>query len=311
MSDELNLNDLNETDWDGIASTVDTTKKSGGIFTKDDERIWKPDYKIPAIYQFYFLPDLKSKHTILGYETHSIKYSEENKERFLFGVCAKTTGQKCGICDFGWAKFNNEQSSKADKDDAKGYLPQKAEYTNILMVKDPQHPENNGKVFIYKLPVVVRQLIEERIKPTEKNLSDDEFVGFIPFQANRTSKFRLDITIDTSRAKSRCDYKKSKFIARKEEELEPIADTKEGMLKILNQCYNLKETIDEYITAKVIEPAKYDETTTIGQMMKGNIPAFVPNHVGKSTTDIKDVVIVEGESKDDLSAEEMKFMDNL
>lgn len=310
MSDLLNLDDLNNTDWNEIASTADQSKKSGGIFTKDDERIWKPDYTKAQIYQFYFLPDLKSKSTIFGFETHTVKYFEDNKEKKLFGVCPKSVGKDCPICSYGWDRYNDPKSGEIDKKESKNFLPQKQEYCNILMVKDPMNPENNGKVFLYKLPVSVRKLINERLKPSDKNLQDDEFVEFIPFQWNKTSKFKLDVSIESTN-RSRCNYDKSKFIARNEKELETIASSKEEALNILNSCYNLKETITEYTNNKYIKEDKYSPDTMIGKMLKGGYSGItVSEDSYRPSTNNSAPVVDESNDGDGVTDDEAEFINS-
>jgi hypothetical protein len=314
MSDLLGLDDLVSTNWDEINQTATETNKGGKntIFTKDDERIWKPDYAKEAIYQFYLLPDLKSKQTILGFQTHTVKYFEEGQEKKLFGVCQKSAGEvSCPICDKGWSIYNDKQASKIDKENMKNFLPQQSEYCNILVVKDPSNPANEGKVFLYKLPKVVRDLINERIKPSEKNQSDPEFIPFSPFTPTKTSKLKLDVTIGSKNgSKERCNYDKSKFLVRNAKELEAIAPSNEKILEILNNCYNLKEVIGEYVTSKVIKKERYDDDTTVGKILKGKTASGFEN-IKTYSENQSSHKVDETETVADISAEEADFMNNL
>jgi hypothetical protein len=294
-------------------------KEGTRIFSKDDERIWKPDYKKSGIYQIVFLPfiDLTKKENIFtgSFSTHSVRFRdpETNKDGVLFGICPKTKGkdERCVICDYGWDGW--KEASKATKEHKKNFLPSQSEYVNVLVVKDPITPENNGKVFMYRLPASIKKMIAERMNPTEANLKDDDFVAFNPYNPARTSKFKLyvDINENASSNKERCDYKRSAFIARKKEELAPIGESKEEIGQILSQCYDLKTCIDEHVEQKMITKETIDRFPIVKKAIAGEITSVGTEGMSSIPGGSQGSVDVNDVPNDSISAEDEDFLKNI
>lgn len=302
--DLIGMDDILNANWDEFEKKAQDEKKGGGAFSKDDTRIWKPDYSKSGIYYFYFLPDMKSNLPTNIFNTHSIKLFDNGKKMNIYGVCPKTVGKECPICEYGWGLYNMEGSTKSDKDQARNFLPQKNEYVNILVVKDPSNQDNEGKVFLYKLPVSIKKLVAERLSPSDKNLADDEFVAFNPFKPTATSKFKLDVETNPS-DRSRCNYDKSKFVARSKKELGMITKDKEELVKIINSCYNLKEAVDEYVEKRVISEEKYAKESILGKIISGSSMIQSPP---TDYVEPKTHVIDEDNGDDGISDEEKEFM---
>lgn len=312
-------NMFNTDNFDEAAKHSDQKEQGARIFSKDDVRIWKPDYTKSGIYQIVFLPfmNLETKENIFtaGFSTHSVKFRDPatNKDGTLFGVCPKTKSkdERCAICDYGWDGW--KEASKATQKHKKNFLPTQMEYVNVLVVKDPTTPENNGKVFMYKLPVSIKKLINERMNPTEANLKDDEFVGFNPYNPGKTSKFKLyvDINENASSNEQRCDYKRSGFIARSREELGPIADTKEETANILSQCYDLKACIAEYVDQKLITPETIDKFPIVKKVIAGEIASTGTEGMTSIPGSTQGTVETRDVPDNSISAEDEDFLKNI
>jgi len=268
----LNMDDLLNMDFDQmVVDSSSTGSNDTKIFSKDDPRIWKPDYKSEGIYQFYFLPSIKDKTVTQKFSTHSVKYFDDGKAQSLYGICPKQTGGDCPLCDYGWKMMGRkgDGTPQHQRDAAKNWLPQQSEYCNILMVKDPKNEDNNGKVFLYKIPKVIKELIDERVTVSEKNATDEEFIAFNPFKFSETAKFKLDVETDPKDPK-RTKYTKSKFMVNSKKDLGMIAKTKEEVLAILNETHNLTEAVAEYVEAKILTVDKIMKTPKIGDILSGN-----------------------------------------
>jgi len=303
-----------EMDFDSAVEEFNNPKSADGIkvFGKNDERIWKPDYKKSAIYQFYFLPYINpetKKVKITGqFSTHEVKFFADGKTRKLFGICPKSKGLECKICDHGWDGW--KEASKPEKDEKKNFLPSQNEWVNIYMVKDPLKPENNGKVFLYKLTKTIGDLVKERTdsKLAEKKKDNPFFVAFNPFNPTKTSKFMLDVNIpENANANDRCDYKKSMFLVRSAEELGAIAKTGDEIKEIMSKAYDIQASVDEYVDAKIITDeviAKYPVVVKMLAGMSSGMESIntIPGHSSSvdSTDDSSDI--------DDASRE---FLDSL
>ena len=69
-------------------------------------------------------------------------------------------------------------------------------YSNILVINDPEHPENNGKVFLFKYGKSIMDLIAARMKDSEVDPLDEDSVvvaGVNPFDFWAGADFALKI----------------------------------------------------------------------------------------------------------------------
>jgi hypothetical protein len=77
--------------------------------------------------------------------------------------CPSTVGKKSILKDIFW-KLRNSPSAK-DQDLAKSFSRKEDYYSLIQIVKDPNRPELEGKIMIFKFGKKVNDLIEQQIKP--------------------------------------------------------------------------------------------------------------------------------------------------
>lgn len=312
MSDTFDLG----LDLDSAVQEMNKPKTADGIklFGKDDDRIWKPDMKKSAIYQFFFIPykDAVTKKTILtgSFSTHSFKVldpKDSNKSSTVYGVCAKTLGQPCKICDYAWDGFD-KNAPDAVKNKRKMYRPQNSEYVNILMIKDPLTPENNGKVFLYKLPVSLKKLINERINPDDKNKADEDFIAFNPFNPGCTGKFKLDVTVP-EKTTDFVKYDKSKFNVNSKADLCAIANTKEEAIKIIDSAYDIQSSINEFTEAKLLTEEKIMKSAFArligGTYVPEEVTSIPDNHRTSSGGS------VDVSSDDGVTDDEQAWLDNV
>lgn len=77
--------------------------------------------------------------------------------------CPSTVGKKSILKDIFW-KLKNSPSAK-DQELAKSFSRKEDYYSLVQIVKDPNHPELEGKVMVFKFGKKVNDLIEQQIKP--------------------------------------------------------------------------------------------------------------------------------------------------
>jgi hypothetical protein len=77
--------------------------------------------------------------------------------------CPSTVGKKSILKDIFW-KLKNSPSAK-DQELAKSFSRKEDYYSLVQVVKDPNHPELEGKVMVFKFGKKVNDLIEQQIKP--------------------------------------------------------------------------------------------------------------------------------------------------
>jgi hypothetical protein len=103
-------------------------------------------------------------------------------------------------------------------------------YSNILVVKDPTRPENEGKVFIFKYGKKIFDKINEAMFP---EFPDEKPMN--PFDMWEGANFVLKVR----KVEGFPNYDKSEFAS-----IEPISNDDEKIEKIWNKCHSLQEIID-------------------------------------------------------------------
>ena len=124
---------------------------------------------------------------------------------------------------------------ESDKDIARNQKRRLHYVSNILVIRDPAHPENDGKVFLYEYGVKIFVKITDISTPDELGESN----GIDPHNFWEGANFRLRAqSVKGSDGRDYRNYDKSAF-----DSSTPIAETDEEIEKIWNQQYSLQDII--------------------------------------------------------------------
>ena len=115
---------------------------------------------------------------------------------------------------------------EADKEIARKRKRKLQYYSNIFVVSDPKHPENEGKVFLFKFGKKIFDKITEAMKP---EFEDEKPIN--PFYFWEGANFKLMIR----KVDGYWNYDKSEF-----DSASAIADNDEAIEEIWNKQYALK-----------------------------------------------------------------------
>lgn len=239
-------------DWDDTLKQINeqTDKKSKYI----DERIYYPKLKDDgtgsAKIRFLPAPDQKVPWSLIF--SHSI-YGPNG---WYIQNCPTTPGidKQCPACE-----DNRKVWSENDEDTArkltKGRNRKANYYTNILIVKDPANPENEGKVFLFRYGVKIHEKIIAKIKPSEEILKP-----VMIFDYYDGADFNLIIKRKKiGNGKSVANYDDSNFD-------NPSSIDEEKLEQIVESRFSISEFIqeDKFLTYDVLKQ-KYDKVmgTTI------------------------------------------------
>lgn len=146
--------------------------------------------------------------------------------------CPTTNGDTCPVCESNSALWNS--GIKANRDivsgtrDNPGRKRKLSYISNIYVVSDPKHPENEGKVFLFKYGKKIFDKLTEAMHPA---FEDETAIN--PFNLWEGANFKLKIR----RVEGYQNYDKSEF-----ESAAPLASDEE-MEKIWNSEYSLKELV--------------------------------------------------------------------
>jgi hypothetical protein len=139
-----------------------------------------------------------------------------------------TMGQKDPVSEYNRVLWNS--GSDRDKETARKQKRKLSYYTNIYVVKDPAHPENEGRVFIYKFGKKIFDKITESMQP---QFADEQAVN--PFDFWAGANFKLKIR----KVEGYWNYDKSEF-----DKPSPLLDDDDKLENIYKNLNDLNEFSD-------------------------------------------------------------------
>lgn len=150
-----------------------------------DERFWKlaTDAKTKigsAVIRFLMSPKNEEVPWVMKY-VHRFKTPTG---QWIYENCPTTHNQVCPIC-----KENSKlwaTGLDADKQVARGRKRGQRYITNILVIEDPAHHENDGKVFLFEYGSTLHEKIKDALNP-----EFEETDPFNPFDFWEGANFRL------------------------------------------------------------------------------------------------------------------------
>lgn len=152
---------------------------TGGYVDFLDGRRWKPTFPKDGSVEYIirFLPS--SNQDAPDFQELFKHYIEHNGNK-LYITCPTTLGKshKCPVCE------SNKAIWDSDEETARNRKRQKTYFANVFIVADPVNPENNGKIFVYEMPLIVKRMIDDCVTPPKeksKYALDGEARQFDPF----------------------------------------------------------------------------------------------------------------------------------
>ena len=139
-----------------------------------------------------------------------------------------TLGENDPVGELNTTLWNS--GSEANKEIARKQKRRLSFTANILVVSDPKHPENEGKVFLFKFGKKIFDKIMDKARPT---FEDEKPVNVFDFWEGANFKLRM------RKKDGYANYDESAFM-----EPAAISDDDEKILKIANSQHKLSEFID-------------------------------------------------------------------
>jgi len=156
------------TDWSAAMNKIkDQATKKGGNSYKD-ERVYYPQFNDNGTAQaiIRFLPSPDTDVPFVSVYSHSIK----GPGGWYIENCPTTLKNECPACKANSAIWDTDPDTARKRKRKQNY------YSNILVIKDPANPENEGKVFLYKYGKKVHDKIMEKIQPGEDSIDEPVMV---------------------------------------------------------------------------------------------------------------------------------------
>lgn len=214
--------------WDAIQEKVKESEKK--TFEKDP-RLYIPkknkDGSFKALIRFLPQKDLSKVPYV---ELYSHNFSV--KDKWYINDCPTTIkGSKCPVCE------SNKELWDSDEDTVRKRSRKLRVYSNILVIKDPQCPENEGKVFIYGYGVKIFNKIKAAMFPTEESGEDPIRV----FDFYEGVNFKLNIKNVKVGKSFQPNYDDSSF----SDTITEVADGDDEAIEMIhNECFDLSEFND-------------------------------------------------------------------
>ena len=253
------------------AETLNKTETKGG----PDDRLWKPEVDKAgngyAVIRFLPAPEGEDlpwaqvwSHAFQGPGGWYIENS------------LTTLGKKDPVSDLNRELWNS--GIDADKETARKQKRKLNYYSNIYVVKDSAHPENEGRVFLYRYGKKIFDKIMEAMQPA---FEDEEPVN--PFDLWKGADFKLKIT----NVAGYWNYDKSEFDrpsvlgGLKDDKLESIynqeyslaAFTADDQFKTYEELKDrLNSVLTNTVSRRVVEDESFDE-----EPQERSEPSFTPS----------------------------------
>lgn len=254
-----------------LIQEVEKTNSSGG---SSDDRVWKPEVDKAgngyAVIRFLPAPDGEEMPWAKVY-THAFQGSG-----WFIDNCLTTVGQNCPVCESNRELWNT--GSKANQEIVRQRKRKLSYYSNIYVVRDPAHPENEGKVFLYKYGKKIFDKISAAMQP---EFEDETPID--PFDFWQGADFKLKI----KKVAGYWNYDSSEF-ARSA----PLLDDDDAMEAIWKKAYSLEDFVsaDKFKTYEQLDarmkavlgqkPApKVDESFEDEENDRGSLPQSMKNEL--------------------------------
>ena len=211
-----------------LEANTDKPETSGNSKNKyQDERLWKPELdKTGNGYAIIrFLP--ASNGEDMPWQ-RVWSHAFQDKGGWYIENSLTTLGQKDPVSEENTRLWNTGVDS--DKEIARKRKRKLSYYSNILVVSDPKHTENEGKVFIFKFGKKIFDKITEAMQPA----FDDE-TPINPFDFWKGANFKLKIR----KVDGYWNYDKSEF-----EGVSQIKESDDDIKAIWSKQYPLMPFVD-------------------------------------------------------------------
>ena len=217
---------------------------SQGSEASKDDNFWKPEVDKSgngyAVIRFLPAPEVDGDDALPWVKIFS--HGFQGPGGWLIDNCLTTVNDKCPVCEHNTTLWNS--GIEANKGIARNQKRKLSYISNIYVVEDPKHPENNGKVFLYKFGKIIFDKITGAMNP---EFEDETPVN--PFDLWNGANFKLKIRkVDGYQNYDKCEFDRQGALSDNDNELE----------KIWKSEYSLKA---------VIEPSNFKSYDTLKQRL--------------------------------------------
>ena len=240
---------------DKLLGAVESENKPQEKKSYVDERLWKPevDKSGNGYAVIRFLPAVKGE-DLPWAKVWSHAFQGPTGQWFIENSLT-TIGQKDPVSEMNTAYWNSGVES--DKEIARKQKRKLQYFANIYVVSDPKHPENEGKVFLYRFGKKIFDKCMEAMQPA---FEDETPIN--PFDFWEGANFKLKIR----KVDGYWNYDKSEFAAPS-----ALLDDDDALEEVWGKQYSLEEftaptNFKSYDELKTRLDTVLAGTTTVGNV---------------------------------------------
>ena len=183
-----------------------------------------------------------------------------------------TLNKKDPVSEYNTELWNSGLES--DKDTARKQKRILKYYSNVLIVSDPKHPENDGKIFLFRYGKKIHDKLAEVINPQ----FEDE-TAYDPFDFWKGANFKLKVR----KVDGFWNYDKSEFDGSSE-----VFDGDEGKLEELyGKLYSLTQFLKEDNFKSYDDLKSKLNRTLTGSGVQGTVEKFTPTPKAVSSAPVE------------------------
>lgn len=181
--------------------------------------------------------------------------------KWFIDNCLTTIGQECPVCEENNTLWNS--GVEANKDIVRKRKRKVSYISNIQVISDSRHPENEGKVFLFKYG---QQIFDKIINALQPEFEDEKPLN--PFDAETGANFKLKMR----RKDGYANFESSAFE-------EASAINKKDLKDIMGKIYDLQV---------FLAPAEFKSYDDLKDKLYKVIGGPVNNKASKSREDVED-----------------------
>jgi hypothetical protein len=237
---------------DKLAKAVEALNNSEG--SSDKDKFWKPevDKAGNGMATIRFLPTSPQDGDSLPW-VKIFSHGFQGPGGWLIDNCLTTKNQQCPVCEHNNKLWNS--GIEANKEIVRKQKRKLNYITNIYIVNDPKHPENNGTVKLFKFGAKIFEKITEAMNP---QFEDETPIN--PFDLWKGANFKLKITkVAGYQNYDKSEFESSSALSNDDEELEKIWKSQHALSTLVEdkefKSYDaLKARLDKVLGLNGDEP---------------------------------------------------------
>jgi hypothetical protein len=158
-------------DWSGLGKKMEEASRGKRPTRQTDSRFYQQKFSEDGTAQtiIRFLPAPDTDIPITAIFNHRFN----GPGGFYNQNCPTTIGQPCPVCDANRAIWPTNENLARTRSRKKKWI------ANIIVIRDPNCPENEGKVFLFRFPKTIYDKMWTKIQPP-KGAVDDPVIVFDP-----------------------------------------------------------------------------------------------------------------------------------